>query len=81
MVFSKQQCRGSVICYHNYKNFPSNEELRNVRMSNIPNIVGAIDCTHIKIKNPGGKYPALYINRKGYFSWNVQVGRYFCEQL
>lgn len=37
------------------------------------NIIGAIDCTHIKIKNPGGNNPALYINRKGFFSLNVQV--------
>lgn len=37
----------------------------------MPNVVDAIDCTHIKIKNPGGEYSALYVNRKGYFSLNV----------
>lgn len=43
------------------------------RVAGMPGIVGTIDCTHIKIKNPGGEHPGLYINRKGYFSLNVQV--------
>lgn len=38
-----------------------------------PSIIGAIDGTHIKIKNPGGEYPLLYLNRKGYFSLNTQI--------
>lgn len=42
-------------------------------IAGMPGIVGAIDCTHIRIKNPGGEHPALYINRKGFFSLNVQV--------
>lgn len=60
-----------------YIYFPAQEEMANVKekfynISNMPNIIGAIDCTHIKIKNPGN-YPMLYINRKGFFSLNVQV--------
>lgn len=38
------------------------------------NIVGAIDCTHIKINRPRGiEYSEIYRNRKGYFSLNVQA--------
>ncbi|KAJ4425713.1 hypothetical protein ANN_27909 [Periplaneta americana] len=42
-------------------------------MYNFPGIVGAIDCTHIKIQSPGGNRAEMYRNRKGYFSVNVQV--------
>ena len=34
--------------------------------------MGAIDCTHVKIRSPGGPNAELYRNRKGYFSVNVQ---------
>ncbi|XP_046976416.1 putative nuclease HARBI1 [Vanessa cardui] len=60
--------------------FPAN--LRNIkaafenlgcigRAPGLKNIVGAIDCTHIKITKPRGT--EQYRNRKGYFSLNVQV--------
>lgn len=42
-------------------------------MAHCPNIIGAINCSHIKIKNPGGENPLLYLNRKEYYSLNVQV--------
>ncbi|KAI8430398.1 hypothetical protein MSG28_000684 [Choristoneura fumiferana] len=38
-----------------------------------PTIIGCIDCTHIKIKKCGGSAAQYYINRKGYYSLNVQV--------
>lgn len=37
------------------------------------NVIGAIDCTHIRIKKVGGNSAQYYINRKGYSSLNVQV--------
>ncbi|CAG9128856.1 unnamed protein product [Plutella xylostella] len=46
-------------------------EFRAIR--NFPNVIGAIDCTHIKIKKTGGDMAQYYINRKGYYSLNVQV--------
>ncbi|CAK1590126.1 unnamed protein product [Parnassius mnemosyne] len=36
-------------------------------------VIGAIDCTHIRIPKVGGNIGQYYINRKGYSSINVQV--------
>ena len=38
-----------------------------------PGVLGAIDCTHIPIINPGGNESEIYRCRKGYFSINVQA--------
>ena len=41
---------------------------------NVPNCIGLIDCTHVRILKPNrADYPLEYINRKKYFSLNVQV--------
>jgi len=42
-------------------------------LANFPGVLGAIDCTHVAIKSPGGNDAELYRNRKGYFSVNVQA--------
>lgn len=42
-------------------------------IAGFPGIVGCIDCTHVKIRNPHGNEPMLYCNRKGFYSLNVQV--------
>lgn len=39
----------------------------------MPGVGGCIDCTHIKIQNPGGLHGEVFRNRKGWFSLNVQV--------
>lgn len=60
-------------------NFPSTEEeINHVRqefynIAKFPKCIGAIDCTHIRIKSPGGNQAEIYRNRKGYFSFNVQT--------
>ncbi|CAH2109097.1 unnamed protein product [Euphydryas editha] len=36
-------------------------------------VIGAIDCTHVRIPKVGGDVAQYYINRKGYSSINVQV--------
>ena len=57
--------------------FPTGEnELRKVKrgfheIGGIPNVIGAVDCTHVRIVAPSVDVPA-YINRKGYHSLNVQ---------
>ena len=41
-------------------------------IAGFPNVVGAIDCTHVRIKPPSVNDYA-YVNRKNYHSINVQV--------
>ncbi|XP_047543246.1 putative nuclease HARBI1 [Vanessa atalanta] len=38
-----------------------------------PHIIGAIDCTHIKIRKVSGDAGQYYVNRKGHYSINTQV--------
>lgn len=57
--------------------FPVDEEKRqlSIRFQNIariPHIIGAIDCTHIRILRPR-EFAGNYINRKGYYSLNIQA--------
>nr|CAI5852396.1 unnamed protein product [Callosobruchus analis] len=41
----------------------------------LPNIIGAVDCTHIKIQSAGRNLAEVrvYRNRKGWFSINTQI--------
>ncbi|XDV21828.1 hypothetical protein PO909_026848 [Leuciscus waleckii] len=38
-----------------------------------PNVIGAIDCTHVPIKAPPGPNEGDFVNRKGFHSVNVQM--------
>ena len=40
--------------------------------SEFPNVIGSVDCTHVKIQGPTNNEQD-YVNRKGYHSINVQV--------
>lgn len=42
-------------------------------IANFPSVIGCIDCTHIRIANPGKHNGEIFRNRKGWFSVNVQV--------
>lgn len=58
--------------------FPEGNEVAAVKedffnIAACPNIIGAIDGTHVKIKCPGGDNAVQFINRKGFYSLNVQV--------
>ncbi|KAB0798890.1 hypothetical protein PPYR_06770 [Photinus pyralis] len=63
----------------NFINMPKNQDdILQVcrgfyRIRGFPKVIGAIDCTHIKIQSPGGNNAELYRNRKGFFSINVQA--------
>jgi len=41
--------------------------------SGFPNVIGAIDCTHVPIKDPPGPNEGDFVNRKRVHSVNVQV--------
>ncbi|XP_049816590.1 putative nuclease HARBI1 [Schistocerca nitens] len=43
------------------------------RIASFPRVCGTIDCTHIRIKSPGGDNAEEYRGRKGYFSLNVRT--------
>lgn len=43
------------------------------QLRQFPNVLGAIDCTHIKIQSPNSITGESFRNRKGYFSINVQA--------
>ncbi|XP_043927058.1 putative nuclease HARBI1 isoform X2 [Protopterus annectens] len=59
--------------------FPRTMEDRNNTMqefyeiAHFPEVLGAVDCTHIAIKAPPGEQGQRYINRKGFHSINCQV--------
>ena len=42
-------------------------------MSGFPGVLGAIDCSHIRIQAPKSQNKQAYICRKGYTSMNVQA--------
>ncbi|XP_063232410.1 putative nuclease HARBI1 isoform X1 [Bacillus rossius redtenbacheri] len=62
-----------------YIRMPSTEqEIRNAQtnfyeMAQFPKVIGAIDCTHVRLQSPGGQNAEYFRNRKGYFSLNVQT--------
>jgi len=59
--------------------FPRNEDdIKRVKqnfynIAKFPIIIGAMDCTHVKIKSPGGDNAEVYRNRKSFFSINVKT--------
>nr|CAI5817044.1 unnamed protein product [Callosobruchus analis] len=56
--------------------WPTEDEKKNIeehfRTQGFPNVIGAIDGTHIQIDRPEND-PESYINRKGYYSIQMQV--------
>lgn len=41
-------------------------------IASFPRVIGAIDCTLVKIDSPGGDDAEIYRSRKGFFALNVQ---------
>ncbi|KAJ4440660.1 hypothetical protein ANN_08807 [Periplaneta americana] len=59
--------------------FPNDDELLFIKddfavlsRDNFPGIIGAIDCTHIRITYPNRERAVVYINRKEFYSINYQ---------
>ncbi|KAE8747643.1 hypothetical protein FOCC_FOCC005622 [Frankliniella occidentalis] len=65
--------------YRQFINFPRNERETQDTMrdfygiSRFPRVIGAIDCTHVKIRSPGGEHAEYFRCRKGYMSLNCQA--------
>jgi len=47
----------------------------------MPGVGGCIDCTHIRIQNPGGINGEVFRNRKGWFSLNIQVPKKYNNNI
>lgn len=43
------------------------------KLRRFPQVIGVIDCTHVRIQSPNSNIGERYRNRKGYFSLNVQA--------
>lgn len=62
-----------------YIKFPNTEQkiseakIRFYNIARFPKAVGALDCTHIRLRSPGGQTAEYFRNRKGYKSINVQA--------
>jgi nuclease HARBI1 len=62
-----------------YVKFPQSVQAKRDTMqafflkSELPGVIGAVDCTHVPIQSPGSDNGEIYRNRKGYFSINVQL--------
>ncbi|KAM7302232.1 putative nuclease HARBI1 [Ixodes scapularis] len=58
--------------------FPSAAQFNTVMLdffalAKFPGVTGCIDCTHVRIKSPGGDDAEVFRHRKGVFSINVQA--------
>lgn len=68
-----------LIYFYRYIRLPeTSEEVMELKvkfynLARFPKVIGAIDCTHIKLQSPSTEYGEQYRNRKGYFSLNVQA--------
>ncbi|XP_067261212.1 putative nuclease HARBI1 isoform X1 [Chanodichthys erythropterus] len=43
------------------------------RIAGFPNVIGAVDCTHIRIKAPSGAHEANFVTRKSFHNIIVQM--------
>ena len=60
--------------YPNPFTIPATAEADFLHNFNVPNCLGLIDCTHVRILRPNrDDFPLEYINRKKFFSLNVQI--------
>ncbi|XP_055852488.1 putative nuclease HARBI1 [Episyrphus balteatus] len=66
--------------------FPTEEEYEAIKLrffeeTGFPGVIGAVDCTHIRIKRPDAEIECAYLNRKSYHSKNVQLANKLTEKI
>ncbi|XP_059369577.1 putative nuclease HARBI1 [Carassius carassius] len=78
-------CRSVRIVYLSLKKllnvfitFPGHRAIHSIKqafygIAAFPNVIGALDCTHVRIKCPSGPHEADFVNRKSLHSINVQM--------
>ncbi|KAK4289860.1 hypothetical protein Pmani_037197 [Petrolisthes manimaculis] len=64
--------------YSQFVTFPSLAQAPHIHskfyeLGSFPNVIGAIDCIHMRISNPGGTMTEQCRNRSGWYSVNCQV--------
>lgn len=75
----KEVCSEICKLRSNYIKMPSTvQEIQQTKlefynMHQFPQVIGVIDCTHIRIQSSSRNIGEQYRNRKGYFSFNVQA--------
>ncbi|KAG0441719.1 hypothetical protein HPB47_015880 [Ixodes persulcatus] len=65
--------------FWDFDHFPSDAQFNTVMRdffarANFPGVTGCIDCTHVRIKSPGGDDAEVFRNRRGVFSINAVTG-------
>ncbi|KAJ8278362.1 hypothetical protein GJAV_G00086800 [Gymnothorax javanicus] len=63
---------------HIFVTFPGHRRIRYIKedfykIAAFPNVIGALDCTHIRIVRPSGAHEGDFVNRKSFHSINVQM--------
>lgn len=64
---SCQTCESTIQRSHHW------EPSQNLISFTGPRVIGALDCTNIRIKAPSGAHEADFVNMKSFYSINVQV--------
>ncbi|XP_041671996.1 putative nuclease HARBI1 [Cheilinus undulatus] len=63
---------------HIFITFPGHRRLLYIKedfykIAAFPKVIGAVDCTHIRIQRPSGEHEGDYVNRKSFHSISVQM--------
>nr|XP_033471311.1 putative nuclease HARBI1 [Epinephelus lanceolatus] len=70
---------------HVFITFPGHRRMCSIKegfykIAAFPNVIGALDCTHVRIKRPSGPHEGDFVNRKSFHSINVQMITSACHK-